>query len=232
MTFEQTVRNTRLLFESARRAGVGRIVHIGVTNASVDSGLPYYRGKALQEKALRESGVSHAIVRPTLVFGGGDILVNNIAWLLRRFPYFPIGGSGRYRLQPVHVDDVATIAIACAKESRAVTVDAIGPEAYTFDEFVRLIASAVRPSARLIHLPPAVVTALGRLVGLGLGDVILTRAELQGLMDEMLTSKEAPNGSVRFSEWLAKHREEVGASYASELGRHFDWKGNPSDRAA
>jgi len=223
-TFEQAIRNTITLFESAKRAGVGKIVHISVTNPSLDSRLPYYRGKALQEQALISSGLSYAIVRPTLVFGNEDILVNNIAWLIRRFPLFPIFGSGNYKLQPVYVRDVATIAVRCARESQSVTLDAIGPEIFTFEEFVRVLASKLKPGVKLVHLPPAFGIALGRLLGLAVGDVILTRAELQGLMDSMLTSGQAPNAPTRFTEWLEEHREEVGRSYSSELGRHFHWR--------
>ena len=223
-TFEQAVRNTITLFESAKRAGVGRIIHISVTNASLDSRLPYYRGKALQEQALISSGVSYAIVRPTLVFGKEDILVNNIAWLIRTFPLFPIFGSGDYKLQPVYVRDLATIAVACARDSHSVTLDAIGPEVFTFEEFVRLLALKIKPGVKFVHLPPAIAIALGHIVGLAVRDVILTRAEMQGLMDGMLISRQAPNGTTRFTEWLEEHRDEVGAAYSSELGRHFQWR--------
>jgi uncharacterized protein YbjT (DUF2867 family) len=223
-TFEQALRNTRTLFESARQAGVGKIVHISVTNASIDSRLPYYRGKALQEQALVSSGVPYAIVRPTLVFGKEDILVNNIAWLIRTFPLFPIFGSGDYKVQPVYVRDLAAIAVACARDSQSVTIDAIGPEVFTFEEFVRLLASKIKPQVKLVHLPPAVGVALGQIVGLAVRDVILTRDEMQGLMDGMLTSRQPPNGTTRFTEWLEEHRDEVGASYSSELARHFHWK--------
>lgn len=223
-TFEQAIRNTALLFESAKRAGVGRIVHISVTNPSLDSRLAYYRGKARQEQALLASGVSYAIVRPTLVFGIEDILVNNIAWLLRRFPLFPIAGSGSYELQPVYAGDLAAIATACARATRSVTLDAIGPERFTFERFVSLLASKVKPGVKLVHVPPALAIVLGGIVGQAVGDVILTRAELQGLMDGMLTSRQVPNASTRFTEWIEEHKDEIGSSYASELRRHFEWR--------
>lgn len=220
-TFEAAVSNTAVLFRCAREAGVERIVHVSVTNASLDSSLPYYRGKASQEEALRDCGVPWSIVRPTLVFGKEDILVNNIAWLIRTFPFFPIFGSGSYRLQPVFVDDLAAIAFETAQGAAGRIVDAVGPETFTFEELVRLIASQVRPGARFIHVSPALGIWAGRLIGLALGDVVLTRAELAGLMDEMLTSQQAPNGTTRFPDWLAAHKGEVGTAYTSELGRHF-----------
>ncbi len=220
-TFEQAVRNTQTLFRCAREAGVSRIVHVSVTNASSASSLPYYRGKAAQEEALRSCGVPWAVVRPTLVFGKEDILVNNIAWLLRTFPVFPIFGSGSYRLQPVFVDDLAAIAFEAARGEAGVTVDALGPDTYTFEELVDLVAAHVRPHARLVHVPPALGIWAGRLIGLALRDVVLTADELSGLMDEMLTSRQEPNGTTRFSDWLAAHRDEVGTAYSSELARHF-----------
>ncbi len=224
-TFQQAVQNTVTLFDCAKRAGVGRVVHISVTNASLESRLPYYRGKALQEQALIESGVSYAIVRPTLVFGKEDVLVNNIAWLIRKFPVFPVFGSGEYRLQPVYVGDLAAIAVACARESKSTALDAIGPETFTFEEFVRLLAVKIKPSVKVLHMPPVIGIALGHAIGCAVRDVILTRAELQGLMDGMLTSSQAPNGIMRFTEWLEAHKEEVGSTYSSELSRHFRWRG-------
>lgn len=221
MTFQQAVRNTHTLFECARQAGVKRIIHISVTKASLESRLPYYRGKALQEQALMDSGVSYAIVRPTLVFGREDILVNNIAWLIRRFPLFPIFGSGQYKLQPVYVGDVAAVAVECARNPTSEVLDAIGPDTFTFEEFVRAISARIKPSVKLVRMPPAIGIALGRAIGLAVRDVLLTREELRGLMDGLLTSEQAPNGPTRFTDWLDLHRDEIGLAYSSELRRHF-----------
>jgi uncharacterized protein YbjT (DUF2867 family) len=223
-TFEQAVQNTATLFECAREAEVQKIVHISVTQASVESDLPYYRGKALQEQALIDCGVSYSIVRPTLVFGREDILVNNIGWLMRKFPVFPIFGSGQYKVQPVFVEDLARIAVASARESSNVTLDAIGPETFTFEDLVRLIAAKIKPGVRLVHISPSLGILLGRLIGFGLGDVVLTRDELKGLMDELLTSSQIPNGTTRFSDWLESNGDKLGSSYSSEIQRHFKWK--------
>ncbi len=220
-TFRQAVNNTATLFDCAKNAGIRKIVHISVTHASPQSRLPYYAGKGLQEDALVNSGVPYSIVRPTLVFGKEDILVNNIAWLIRKFPFFPIFGSGKYRVQPVFVEDVAALAVARAQDEESTILDAIGPEVFTFQEFVQFIASKIKPKAKLMRMPPAVGIAMGRLIGLALGDVILTRDELQGLMDGLLTSDQAPNGATRFSDWLEFNKPEVGTVYSSELRRHF-----------
>jgi uncharacterized protein YbjT (DUF2867 family) len=220
-SFNQAVRNTTTLFDCARQAGVQKIVHISVTHASTASDLPYYAGKGLQEQALIESGLPYSIVRPTLVFGDEDILVNNIAWLIRKFPLFPIFGDGRYRVQPVFVKDLASIAVESARRPGSETIDAIGPESYTFESFVRLIASTIKPKEKLFHLPPSLGIVLGQLIGLALGDIILTRDELQGLMTNLLTSEQPPNGATRFSEWLLASRQTIGATYSSEWRRHF-----------
>jgi len=222
-TFAQAVRNTVTLFDCARKAGIEKIVHISVTNASSDADLPYYRGKGLQEKALVESGVPYSIIRPTLVFGREDILINNMAWLIRKFPVFPMFGSGLYKVQPVYVGDLAGIAVATAKDPESHICDALGPEAFTFEELIQLIASRIKPGVRRVHVPPVIGIALGRIIGLAVHDVILTRDELRGLMDGLLTSPQPPNGGTRFSEWLEWNKHEVGRTYSSELGRHFRW---------
>ena len=220
-TFDQAVANTRTLFESARRAGVQKIVHIGVTNSDPDDELAYYRGKAQQEQALRDVDVDYAILRPTLVFGVEDILVNNMAWLIRQFPVFPIFGSGEYRLQPVFVGDLARIAVEAADRVGPEMLDVIGPETYTFESFIREIADALRPATRMIHVPPRLGHAIGKPIGWLMGDVLLTWDELKGLMREKLMSEVAPLAATNFSVWLRQHKEELGRAYTSELDRHF-----------
>jgi NADH dehydrogenase len=220
-SFNQAVRNTATLFACAKRAGIQKIVHISVTHASTSSDLPYYAGKGMQEQALIDCGVPYSIVRPTLVFGDEDILVNNIAWLMRRFLLFPIFGDGQYRVQPIFVEDLASIAVESAGKQGSEAIDAIGPENYTFEDFVRLIARTIKPQEILFHIPPTMGVILGQLIGLAVGDIILTHDELQGLMTNLLTSTQASNGNTRFSEWLLDHRESIGAGYTSESQRHF-----------
>jgi uncharacterized protein YbjT (DUF2867 family) len=224
MTYERALHNTATLFECARKAGVKRIVHLGVTGSSESSPLPYYRGKAAQERLLREAGVPYTIVRPSLVFGEGDILVNNIARLMRVFPVFPVFGDGHYEVQPVHVDDVAEIAVKGARAPDAAKVDAIGPETFAFRDFLRLLAENIRPGMVFLPMPPAAGIALGWVIGRALGDVLLTADELRGLMRGLLTSRQEPSGKIVFSEWLRKNRETIGRSYASEIKRHYQWK--------
>jgi NADH dehydrogenase len=222
-TYESAIANTNTLFQCAKQAGVKRIVHIGVTRATLESDLPYYSGKAKQEEHLRASGVPFSIVRPTLVFGDEDILVNNIAWLLRKSPVFPMFAGGKYRVQPVFVEDLAKIAADRSTAEPGTTVDAIGPETFTFDEFVRLIAAKMGRRPWIFNAAPEFGIFCGRLIGLALGDVLLTKNELKGLMDECLTSDQTPNGETKFTDWLSQHTTTIGANYTSEMKRHFRW---------
>ena len=216
-TFDRAVRNSALLFAAAAQAGVERIVHVSVTNPSEGSPLPYFRGKAQVERALTAAGPAYAIVRPTLVFGPRDILVNNIAWILRRFPVFVVPGDGSGRVQPVSAEDVAEIAVTTA----AGTVDAAGPEEYSFAELVRLVGAAIGCRRPLVHAPPRVALGLGAVVGAALRDVILTRDELEGLQTSLLVSREPPRGRDSFREWLERSGSRLGRAYVSELARNF-----------
>lgn len=223
-TFSQAVENTKILFRSAADAGVRKIVHISVTNPSLDSPLPYYRGKALQEEVLKDLGHPYSIVRPTLVFGVEDILVNNITWLIRKFPVFPIFGDGEYKVQPVFVGDLASIAIGCGRSDRSEIIDAIGPETYSFEQLARQIAAALSRRVLFVNIPPRLGILLGKIIGLIVRDVILTQDELDGLMANLLTSTQTPNGTTAFSRWLKENKDQVGTSYTSELARHFRWR--------
>lgn len=221
VTFDRAVENTKTLIKAAEEAGVRRVVHLSITNASEDSPLPYFRGKGLVEKAIIHSNLSYAIIRPTVIFGAGDILINNIAWLLRRFPLFPVAGAGEYPVQPVSVEDVAELAVGAAHHDQDITVDAVGQEVYTFDELVRLIAERVQSKARIIHLPPGLAFCLSRLVGSLVRDQVLTREEIKGLMAGLLVSTGPPTGPTRLSQWLLENAGHLGARYASELRRHY-----------
>ena len=221
VTFDSAVENTKTLIRAAQQAGVRRMVQISVSNPSLDSPYAYFRGKARLEKALAESGLSYAIIRPTVVFGPEDILINNIAWLLRRFPVFAIPGSGAYRIQPVSAEDNARLAVDAGERDANLVLDAAGPEIYTYEELVRLIARAVGSHARMIHLLRGLVWALAWSLGHLVNDVLLTREEIGALVDDLLVSHQPPTGKARFSDWLQHHAPAVGTQYASELSRHF-----------
>ena len=222
-TWEGVVANTRVLLDVAREAGVRRVVHVSVTNATADSPLPYYRHKAITEQAVRECGLTYAIVRPTLVFAPGDILLNNIAWSLRRFPLFLVPGDGRYRVQPVAAEDVAGICVDAARDSsdEAIERDAAGPDVYSYERVVRLIRAATGARSRIVHAPPRLTVAAGAIVGRLKRDALITERELAGLMEEALVSHEPPRGTRSFESWLAASAATLGRDYASEYARNW-----------
>ena len=221
ITFDLAVENTRTLFEAAKRAGVGRIVHFSVTNVSSGSGLPYFRGKAQVEDMLVGLGIPYAIIRPTLVFGVGDLLLNNMAWALRRFPVFPVYGNGDYPVQPVYVEDLAAQAVEAGSQSENSVADAAGPDTFSFEALLRLLASSMGVRRWFLHTHPRVGLALTGLVGLLMRDMALTRDEVVGLMEGLLTSAEPPTGATRLSDWLGDNGDSLGRRYVSELRRNY-----------
>ena len=222
-TFEKAVSNSLALISAAKAAGVRRIVHISITNASSDSSLPYFRGKGLVEEAIIGSGLSHAILRPTVIYGVEDVFINNIAWSLRRFPLFTVPGSGAYSLQPIYVDDLAELAVSAGRgdDPDASGLDAAGAERYTYTELVRLVAEALGKRARIVRLPPFAVRWMAAGLGLLVRDTVLTRDELRGLMANLLVSDEQPLGRTSLRGWLADNQATIGVRYASEMGRHY-----------
>jgi NADH dehydrogenase len=216
---DRAIQNSAALFDAAREAGVRRIVHVSITNPSADSPYEYFRGKARIEQALLASGVPHTVLRPAVLFGGPDILINNIAWMLRHFPVFALPGKGYYRLQPIHVDDLADLALSASSDHGNTIIDAIGPETWTFVELVTALGQAIGKPRRLLHMPRSISLAATWLMGLGLRDVILTREEIDALMDGLLATNSDPVGKIRLSHWMLQHGSELGKTYASELAR-------------
>ena len=221
ITYAWATERNRMLFEAARRAGVRRIVHISVINASRDAPTAYFRAKAEVEEALVATGLSHAIVRPTVSYGPGDILINNLAWTLRRLPVFGVPGDGRYPIQPVHVDDVAAVAVRAGGMTDDVTLDAGGPDVFAFDDFVALVRRAVGSRAVVVHMPVIASLAAARLIGLVVRDVVLTRHEVTELQQRLMFSEQPPAGGIRLADWLAANADTIGRHWSSELDRHF-----------
>ncbi|MGH9008050.1 MAG: SDR family oxidoreductase [Acidimicrobiales bacterium] len=215
------VANSRALFFAARHAGVERIVHVSITHPSITSPYPYFRGKAEVERILGEVGVSYAVLRPAILFGGDGVLLNNIAWLLRRLPLFAIGGSGTYRIRAIHVGDLARLALEAGADRANTVLDAVGPERPTFDELVHMIRAAVKSRARLIHVPGAVLQPTASLLGLVLRDRLLTREEYWAMANGLADTDGPATGHVALSSWIAEHGHTLGTHYANELERHF-----------
>ena len=215
------VANSRTLFLAAKRAGVQRIVHISITNPSVESPYSYFRGKALVERALAESDVSYAVLRPAILFGGDGVLINNIAWLLRHLPVFVVGGNGNYRVRGIHVDDLAQLCLEAGTGTDDRVIDAVGPERPTFNELVTCIRDAVGAHTRIAHLPGVLIPPLSSILGLMLHDVLLTQDEYQAMARGLADTDGPTTGTTRLSTWISEHRDALGLQYANELNRHF-----------
>lgn len=213
------VRYSRRLVEAAEAAGVRRIVHFSVSNAD-DSELPYYRAKTTVEGLVADAAPSHAILRPTLIYGTDDLLVNNIAWILRHSPVFALFGDGDYRVQPVFVGDVADVAVQQGAEATDRTLNVAGPDVFTFEEFIRHLKAHLDVRCFLVHAPPRIAHVGVRLVERLLGDVILTWDEARGLMDDLLATDTPPNGTTRFPDWLSTHAHKLGTEYTSYTDRY------------
>ena len=220
-THNLAVSNTKMLIQAAERAGVKRIVHTSISNPSLESDLPYFSGKAELEGTIVQSSLGYAILRPTVLFGDEDILVNNIAWLLRNLPVFGLLGDGHYSLQPIFVEDYADLAIEMAMRDENIIADAVGPDILTFEEMVKLVAKEIGRPARLLKMPPKLALWASQIIGLFVGDVVLTQDEVDGLMRGLLVSQDKPLGKTHLADWLRENKNSVGMRYASELKKHY-----------
>ncbi len=219
----EAVKNTLTMFEAAKLAGVKRFVHVSITNADENSPLEYFRGKGQLELALKNSGLSYAIVRPAVLFGPEDILINNIAWTLRRFPLFGMFGDGSYHIQPIHVDDLAALMVEQGKSRENVTINAVGEEDYKYRDLVKMVRGKLGLRRLIMGMPPALGYLASRIVGKLVGDVFVTREEIEGLMANTLHAPGFPaTGATRLSTWVEENKETVGRYYHSEMARRLD----------
>ncbi len=218
-THAQAVQNTLTLFAAAKEAGVRRIVHVSITNPSEDSPLEYFHGKARLERALRESGTSHAIVRPAVLFGDQDILINNIAYMLRHLPFFGVFGDGNYGIQPIHVEDFAGLIVEQGRSTENALINAVGPETFMFRGLVEAIAKIIDVHRPIISVPPGIGYVVAKLAGWMLGDVLLTREEITGLMSGLLKVDTPPTGRIKLTEWAKDNAATLGITYSNELAR-------------
>lgn len=221
-THGQAVANTKILFSAAKEAGVQRIVHVSITNPDSTSDLPYFRGKAELESTLRGLGVSYCILRPTVLFGKEDVLINNIAWSLRHLPAFGVFGSGGYKLQPIYVDDLAQSAARKAEGGSDEIIEAIGPETFRYRDLVALVRSTLALKRPIISVSPGIGYWGCRLVGLLVGDVVITREEIRGLMEDRLFVEAHPLGATKLTQWIEQHKNTLGLHYTSEMARRVD----------
>lgn len=221
-THEQAVANTKVLFAAAKEAGVRRIIHVSITNPDSTSDLPYFRGKAELESFLKGVGASYCILRPAVLFGKEDVLINNIAWSIRHLPVVGVFGTGDYRLQPIYVDDLARAATERVGDDRDEVLEAIGPETFTYRELVDRVSHAIGVKRPVLSVSPGLGYWSCRLIGLFVGDVVITREEIRGLMEGRLCVAAPPLGTTKLTEWIDRHRNTLGRRYTSEMARRVD----------
>jgi uncharacterized protein YbjT (DUF2867 family) len=223
-SFEEATKNSKLIIDACVDAKVERLVHISVINPSQNYHYEYFRKKKEVEDYIRKSGLSYAILRPALLFGDEEILMNNMAWLMRRYGVFFIFGSGKYKVTPVFVDDVAKEAVRQSKSKRNVIEDAVGPETYEFEKLIRMIADTIDTPVKIYHLNRILIPAASSFLSFSTKDIVVTPEEMRVVSDDTLHSTSKPTGSTRFSEWLRSHRNTFGREYHSEIERHFSNK--------
>jgi NADH dehydrogenase len=218
---DRAAANSRTLFHAARRAGVERIVHVSITHPSISSPYAYFRGKAQVERVLAEVGVPYAVLRPAILFGGDGVLINNIAWLLRHLPVFGVGGNGEYRIRPIHIEDLAALAVEAGAGRTDTVIDAVGPERPTFLELVRLIRDAVESRSLIVRIPGVAIPPLATVLGLVLRDVLLTGDEFKAMAGGLADTEGPATGSTSVSAWIEEQAGSLGRRYANEIDRHF-----------
>ena len=213
------MQNSITLFNCAKKAMVERIVHISITNPSENSRFEYFKGKAILEKELIKSGISYSILRPTVLFGKEDILINNIAWLLRRFPVFCVFGDGNYKLQPIYVDDLAKLSVAQGELRDNTVINAIGPETFTYKGLVKEIRNIMGKKTLIISAPPKIGYCVGKIIGKIVNDIIIIREEIEALISNLLYVDSPPSGNTKLTDWLKQNAGLIGKHYANELAR-------------
>ncbi len=220
-THDVAVANSKALIATAARAGVRRIVHVSIMNPDADSPYSYHRGKALVEEAVRGSGMRYAIVRPSVLFGGAEVLLNNVAWLLRHLHAFAVPGDGRYPVRPTHVADLADLMVSLGDADEDVVRSAGGPETFEFGALVRLIRDAIGARAAVIEAPRGLVLPLTRLVGMVTRDMTVHPDELDSLMAGLASCDGPAAGNRSYTQFLAEAAAEYGLVYVNEVRRNF-----------
>lgn len=227
-SYKEAVKNSKILFECAKKAGVRKIVHTSITNPSKNSPFEYFSGKAELEEVLQNSGMEYSILRPGVLFGKEDILINNIVWTIRKFPFVFIFGNGEYRLQPIHVKDYADLAFQSGQNHKSEILNAIGPETYSYKALYKKIMDILNIKRPIFSAPDWLSYLAGNFIGLFVGDVVITKDEIEGLSADLLYVEDEAYGKTKLSEWLIENQNTVGLRYTSELKRRLDRKSSYS----
>ena len=214
MSHAEATQRSQALIREAKTAGVRRLVWTSIANPGLDADLPYYQGKARVEAAVRSSGLSYGILRPACFFGPGGILLENVAWAVRRLPVFPLpAAAAPFHVRPIHVEDYADLVAEAVHSQETFVRDAAGPDRVEFAALVRHLSAVMGSRTRLVSLPLPVCHLLYAAASRVMGETILTLDELKGLSRNRLDSREDPAGSISLLAYVAAN--------AGTLGRRF-----------
>jgi uncharacterized protein YbjT (DUF2867 family) len=189
ITFERLhVEATANMISVAQRAGVLRYLQISALGARLDAVSAYHQTKWRAEELVRGSGLAWTIFRPSIIFGVGDAFVNMLAGQLKLAPVMPVIGSGQYRLQPLHADDLARCFARSLEmpETAGHSYDLCGPDRFSYCELLDCIANAMgkKPPLKLkmpLWLMQPLIEALQRFTLFP-----ITKDQLQMLLEESI----------------------------------------------
>jgi nucleoside-diphosphate-sugar epimerase len=154
-------RGTEVAAEAARKVGVRRLVYISGAGAGRGRREPWFAAKDRAEAAIRASGLEHALLRPSLVYGPGDRSMARLIWMCRHLPVVPVVGHGRNPLYPLHVADLAACVVQAVErqDARALALE-LGGLRLTMDEVLRTIQAVLGRRRPLLHHPAPLMKVL------------------------------------------------------------------------
>lgn len=155
-------RGTTVAAQTARKLGVRRFVYLSGAGAGQGRPQPWFRAKDMAEAAIRDTGMEHAFLRPSWIYGPRDHSMNRFVTFCRRLPFVPVIGNGKTPVYPIAVKDVARCVVECVRREDAVdkALELGGPQRLTMDEVIRTIQKVIGRRRPLVHHPVGLMKLL------------------------------------------------------------------------
>ena len=187
------VESAQRVAAQAQRAGVKRLIHVSGIGADSRSQSLYIRKRGEGELAVREAFADAILIRPAVMFGPDDAFLTTILKLLERLPIYPMFGNGQMRLQPVYVEDVgqAIAKLLQREQTGPIMFECVGPRVYSYEEFLRTVASAAGIKPILIPVPFAAWHALAWIAEM-LPSPPITRNQVELMQVDSASSSDTP----------------------------------------
>lgn len=185
-TYERVhVEGTRNVMEAARRAGVGKVAQLSFLRARPDCGSGYHESKWAAEEIVRRSGVDYTVLKPGVIYGRGDHMLDHLSHALHTFPVFALVGFEPKRVRPVAVEDVARVLAASLTEGRLAgkTAWVLGPEELTLEEAVRRVGRTVGKQPLYFRAPIAFHRAMAVVLERVMKIPLVSRAQVRILSE-------------------------------------------------